>query len=61
MFFEAILRCVDVVQYGIFHVLYVPAFTYPDILKSPKYRNILIRAAQVLTLNILITFFNLQL
>lgn len=33
----AILRCVDVVQYGIFHVLCATAFTYPDILKLPKY------------------------
>lgn len=39
MLFEAIFRCIDVAQYGTFHVLHATAFTYPDIFELSEFRK----------------------
>lgn len=39
MFFEAILRYIDMTQNGTFHVLHATVFTYPDIVKLTEYRK----------------------
>ena len=66
MSLEAILRCIDMAQYGSFHVLHATVFTKHDwsdlaaaAATSSSYLNlgsITVHVVQVLTLNILITF-----